>query len=86
MRRIDDVDSLLRLTYGFIRKHGSSTNRARAYYAWRRTLGPGKRTSFVAAADGTVWMNDRVALLAELRAIILRDFAVEVVRVFDRKV
>jgi hypothetical protein len=86
VRRVDDLDSLLRVTYGYIRRHGSTVARGRAYFLWKHALGK-RPTTFIASTNGVLWRNDRVALLAELRLVILREnLPVECVMAFNRHV
>lgn len=83
----DELDGLLRSAYGHIRRRGSVVMRGEAFFRWKRTLGPGQVTTFYAASDGSVWRNDRAALLAELRIIMLRrGLPVDFVALFDRTV
>lgn len=69
-KRRDDLDTTLRDAYGYIRRQGPSVAQARAYYLWQRCLGE-RPTTFIAAGDGSVWRNDKVSLLADLRTIML---------------
>lgn len=64
-----DLNDTLRAAYQAVRRHGSAVRKAHAYYLWRRL----DTTSFVVASDGTVTRFDRVALLAELRIMMLRQ-------------
>lgn len=86
MRQRDDIDTVLRSTYGFLREHGHVTSKGLAYFRWKRTLGPGPVTTFVAGPDGVV-RCDRAWLLAELRLIMLRQgLPLAFVARFDRAV
>lgn len=81
-----DVDDTLREAYTYIRRRGSVVMRGQAFYLWNRVFGP-RPTTFYASSDGTVWRNDKAALLAELRLLMLRrGLPVGFVARFDRPV
>ena len=81
---MDDLDSLRR-TYRFLRRQPNAILRGQAYMLWKR--GPlGERpTTFVAGPNGVLWRNDRAALLADMKILMLRaGYPIAHVAKFDR--
>jgi hypothetical protein len=79
---VKDLDETIYRAYRLLRRHGSVVTAALAWSVYRRAQGPRK---FVAGPNGVLRTDDKVALLAELRLIALRQFpAAFVAAKFDR--
>lgn len=74
-----DAEDVTRSLYGLLRTLGSPVTQAQAYFIMRRTE---TRATFIAGPDGVV--IPRLARLAELRLLALRQFPLATVARFDR--